>query len=121
MDIEKTENDSWKEQATREKERLDAELKVEKERQTQLPPQPTFTQFVSGLTAQALMALGEAENPITKNQEIDLPQAKYLIDVIALIKDKTQGNLSEQEQEALNQILTDLRLRFVKASDKSKS
>jgi hypothetical protein len=119
--MEKEENESWKEQARLEKERLDAQLKAEKEKKSQFPPEPTFAQFLTGLAAQALMALGEAENPLTKKKELDLPHAKYVIDVIALLKEKTRGNLSEAEQDAFNQILTDLRLRFVKASSKSKS
>jgi len=121
MDIEGVENESWKEQAAKEKAKLDAELKAAKEHQANLPPEPTFTQFITGLTAQALMALGDAENPMIKKRELDLPQAKYLIDVISVLKDKTEGNLDEQEQGALSQILTDLRLRFVKASEKSKN
>ena len=121
MDPEKEQDDSWKEQAKAEKEKLDAQLKEEKEKQSEMPPTPSFSQFLASIAAQALMALGEAENPITKKTEIDLPQAKYTVDIIALLKEKTQGNLTETEQAALDQILMDLRLRFVKASEKSKS
>jgi hypothetical protein len=120
MNEEVERDDSWKEEAQREKERLDAELKAEKERRKQLPPEPTFGQFLTGLAAQALLALGDAENPITKTREVDLPSAKYLIDVIALLKRKTAGNLSEAESATLEQLLTDLRLRFVKVSEKEK-
>ncbi len=118
MDAGKEEDGSWKEQAKREKEQLDAQLKAEKEQASVLPPQPTFSQFLAGLAAQALMALGEAENPVTKKRELELPQAKYTVDIIALLKEKTQGNLTETEQAAIDQILTDLRLRFVKVSEK---
>ncbi len=120
MDDERNEDESWKEEAKREKERLDAELKAEKERRNQFAPEPTFAQFLTGLAAQALLALGEAENPITKKTELDLPSAKYIIDVIALLKEKTTGNLDEQEQAITGQLLTDLRLKFVKASGASK-
>ena len=121
MDVNKEENGSWKEQAKREKERLDAQLKADKERLTQLPPPPTFSQFLTGLAAQALLALGEVENPVTKKREVDLPQAKYVIDSISLLREKTQGNLTEVEQATTDQVLTDLRLRFVKISESSKS
>jgi hypothetical protein len=109
-------DESWKEEAKREKERLDAELKAEKERQKQFAPEPTFAQFLTGLAAQALLALGEAENPITKKTEVDLPAAKYIIDVIALLQEKTAGNLDEHEEAVTKQLLMDLRLKFVKAS-----
>jgi len=121
VDTDKEQDESWKEDAKREKERLDAELKAEKERKTELPAKPTFAQFFTGLAAQALMALGEAENPMTRKKELDLPQAKYLIDVLELLKEKTAGNIAEGEDAALGQILTELRLKFVKASDSSKS
>lgn len=120
MGTEKEEDKAWKEEAQREKERLDAELKAQKERKRQLQPEPTFGQFLTGIAAQALMSLGEAENPVTKTREVDLPQAKYLIDIVALLKEKTKGNLNEVEQATLEQVLTDLRLRFVKASESSK-
>jgi len=118
MNKENEQDDSWKEQAKREKEQLDAQLKAEKEKASAMPPPPTFSQFLAGLAAQALMALGEAENPVTKKREVELPQAKYTVDIIALLKEKTQGNLTEAEQAAIDQILTDLRLRFVKVSEK---
>jgi len=119
--IDENNDESWKEQAKKEKELLDEKLKAEHEKKTQLPPRPTFAQFLTGLAAQAFMALGEAENPITKKKEVSLPEAKYLIDIIELLEEKTKGNLSEQESVAFEQLLTDLRLRFVTASEKSKS
>ena len=121
MDDDRNGDESWKEEAKREKERLDAELKAEKERKTQFAPEPNFAQFLTGLAAQALLALGEAENPVTKKREVDLPAAKYIIDVIALLKEKTAGNLNEQEQAVTDQLLTDLRLKFVKTSGESES
>jgi len=121
MDIEVESDDSWKEEARREKEKLDEELKREKARKSELPPEPTFGQFLTTLAAQALMALGEAENPVTRTKEVDLPAAKYVIDVISLLKDKTKGNLTEAEEATLTQLLTELRLKFVKASGTGKS
>lgn len=117
MDIENEQDESWKEQAKLEKERLDAELKADKERKHVLPPKPTFAQFLTGLAAQALLALGEAENPVTGKKEVSLPEAKYVIDVIELLGEKARGNLSEAEEATVGQILTDLRLRFVKARE----
>ncbi len=121
MDIETENDESWKEEAQKEKERLDAELRLEKERMHQLPPEPTFGEFLAGLAVQALVALGETENPLTRTKEVVLPQAKYVIDVIALLKEKTKGNLNETEQIAIDNLLTDLRLKFVKASEQKKT
>jgi hypothetical protein len=120
MDNQNSTDESWKEEARREKERLDAELRAEKERRTQLQPEPTFAQFLTGLATQALLALGEVENPLTGKREVDLPAAKYVIDVVALLKEKTSGNLDEQEQALVAQLLTELRLKFVKLAGASK-
>lgn len=116
----KWEDESWKKQARREKEQLDAQLRADKEKRNRFPPEPAFSQFIGGLAAQAFVALGETENPLTKKREVDLHQAKYLIDVVALLRNKTRGNLDEAESAAIEQLLTDLRLRFVKAADGAK-
>ena len=78
-------------------------------------PQPDFRMFLSGLAGQAAIHLGLIENPATGKREQDLQQAKYTIDLLQVIKDKTKGNLDPEEEKALDGILYDLRMRYVEA------
>lgn len=76
-------------------------------------PAITFASFILGLSTQALMALGEIENPMTRQREKDLGAARQLIDVLAILQDKTRNNLSPDESELMESMLYDLRLRYV--------
>ncbi len=60
-----------------------------------------------------IMALGEVENPVTKEKGRDLSEAQYLIDTIDMLRLKTQGNLSSEEEGYLSSLLNDLRMRYV--------
>jgi len=80
-------------------------------------PAPDFLVFISGVAAQVLMQLGEIENPMTKKTEPDLPAAKYSIDLIEMLKDKTEGNRTDDETRYIETVLYDLRMRYVKASE----
>jgi hypothetical protein len=99
---------------------LDKELNdTEKSTQKDLPriPEANFSLFVSSLVTQALFSLGEVENPFSKTIELNLDQAKFTIDTLQIIKDKTSGNLTDDETKLLDTALYDLRMRYV---DKSK-
>ncbi len=78
---------------------------------------PAFLQFVSTLAMQALVFLGELTLQEGAAARTDLPQAKYLIDVIKLLEDKTKGNLTEEEASALKGILYELQLKYVEKSE----
>lgn len=78
-------------------------------------PEPNFQVFLAGLYAQTLMSLGEVENPVTTKRERNLAEAQYLIDTIDMLKDKAEGNLTEQEQHYVENLLHDLRIRYVNA------
>ena len=73
-----------------------------------------FTSFVISLGSQAFMHLGEIPNPLTKQREKDLPAAKHMIDLLGILEVKTKGNLADDEERLLRQLLFDLRLRFVR-------
>ncbi|MBI1848824.1 MAG: DUF1844 domain-containing protein [Planctomycetes bacterium] len=79
-------------------------------------PQPNFLVFISTLASQALLALGEIEHPATGKVEIDLPQAKYTIDLLQLLQDKTKGNRTDDESRAIEAYLYDLRMKYVRRS-----
>ncbi len=72
-----------------------------------------FLQFLYGLSVQAQIALGMIANPMTQKYERDLDIARYHIDILEMLQEKTQGNLNTDEQSYLKQILTDLRMRYV--------
>jgi hypothetical protein len=64
----------------------------------------------------ALVSLGEAPDPASGEHLVDLDQAKEAIDILLLLRDKTQGNRSDLETRLLDQILYDLQLRFVQVA-----
>jgi hypothetical protein len=72
-----------------------------------------FSSFVVSLATQTLVMLGEMPHPETRLTVTNLDAAKQTIDIIALIKEKTKGNLSKQEENLIQEILTSLRLAFV--------
>lgn len=78
-------------------------------------PQPTFSGFLASFfLPQVLTFLGEIPNPETQKRERNLPMAKYLIDTLGIIQEKTKGNLTSEEQRHLDGLLADLRLLYVK-------
>ena len=84
-------------------------------------PAVDFTTFVLSLSHSALLHLGDAPHPATDGvSEVDLPMARQTIDLLALIQEKTHGNLTGAEEQMLTQALYDLRLRFVEVSHKHK-
>lgn len=69
----------------------------------------TFASFVVGLATSAMSAMGEGPNAA----EVDLQLARNTIDVLAVLKEKTEGNLDADEVKLLDAILHDTRMRFV--------
>lgn len=79
-----------------------------------------FSTYLMSLAASALVQLGEAPDPETGEQpERDLGAARQTIDVLALLQDKTSGNLDEAEERLLRNLVRDLRFRFVQAAKRS--
>lgn len=80
----------------------------------------SFSAFVLGLASSALIHLGAQQNPETGSVDIDLVLARQSIDVLAMLREKTRGNLSSDEEQLFNSVLADLRLRFVEKSTAQK-
>jgi hypothetical protein len=78
-------------------------------------PPPTFMTLVQMLATQAMVALGQIEDPIEKKQVKRLPLAKHMIDMLEMLQEKTKNNLNADESYALSQVLSQLRLAFVQA------
>jgi hypothetical protein len=91
-----------------------------REQDTQRIPLPevNFNSLIFSLSSSALLNMGDIAEPQTGERKKDLPMAKYSIDIISMLQEKTKGNLTEEEHKFLDNILADLRLRYVKASKK---
>ena len=88
----------------------------EEENQTEMEaPEASLLQFLSGMGAQTLMHLGQMASPMTGEVQLDLPNAKYSIDLLSILEEKTKGNLNEEENEYLTTMMTQLRLSYVTA------
>ena len=72
--------------------------------------------FLAGLYTQTLMALGLVESPVSGKKEARLEEAQYLIDTIKMLQEKTKGNLTQEESTYLENLLYDLRMRYIEAS-----
>ena len=76
-------------------------------------PEINFSTFVISLSTQALMHLGEIPNPLSGNEERDVPVAKQMIDILGMLQDKTRGNLTGGAAKLIEEILFDLRMKDV--------
>ena len=86
-----------------------------KEKIEEIPlPEINFSTFVVSLSHSVMLHLGELADPVTNKVEKNLPLAKQTIDILGMLKEKTEGNLKEEEKGLIQNILTELRMRFVK-------
>jgi len=108
MDKEKHVDESWKETASKEKQLPGAE-----EGQEHQPIEINFLNYVTSLGFQALIFMGEIPNPMTNETDKNLMQSKFIIDTLVMLKDKTKGNLTEQEANFLEATLYELQMKFV--------
>lgn len=81
-------------------------------------PDVDFSSFVFSLSTSALIQLGIIKDPITKKVERNLSGAKQTINIINMLKEKTKGNLSSEEDTLIDTILFDLRMKYVSAVEK---
>ena len=68
------------------------------------------------MTTSALVGLGELPDPVTKEKAVNLPLAHQTISIIELLKQKTTGNLSDDEEQLMSSVLYDLRMKYVKSA-----
>jgi hypothetical protein len=81
-------------------------------------PEVTFSAFIMSLNTSALYHLGEIADPATGKKIVDLDLARHAIDTLVVIQSKTKGNLEQEEDELLKNMLYDLKIRYVKAVKK---
>lgn len=147
MNREKSVDESWKESAAQEKERLEniARTTGTDKTSTRGNPQPAsqpssgsqqqsqsspaheepsgayeanFVNYISGLAYQAMVFMGEIPNPATNTNEKNLEQAKFVIETLILLQEKTKGNLTQKESDMLNTAAYELQMKFVEISQK---
>ena len=131
MEREKHVDESWKDDVSEEKSRLSGQARQEpasNSNRDDSSPQPetpdgSFINYISSLAFQAMIFLGDIPNPMNDNKtEKNMPQAKFLIDTLLMMREKTKGNLSPQEEELLTNSIYELQLRYVeqlKAGEKT--
>ena len=73
----------------------------------------SFVNFLSTLVSQAAAALGAMPHPVTGQRTVDLESGKYLIDVLLMLREKTEGNLHPQEKKLFDGLLSDLQMQYV--------
>lgn len=79
--------------------------------------QVTFIGFVLSLAHTAAFHFGDVPDPATgKNGDANLGAAKQLIEILALLEEKTRGNLSAEERQLMEQLVYELRMRYVEAT-----
>lgn len=109
-EIKKKIDEDWKVQAEKEKKKAQDKDEIYHE--------PTFTIFLSSLGMQALIAMGRLVNPVTGKPEKNLEQARFLVDTLGIIKEKTKGNLNPEEEKLLDESLFNLRMIYVEEEKK---
>lgn len=104
--------------AEREEEKKKDKDRQEKKEKGAAPlPEVNFSSFILSLSSSTLLHLGEIADPQSGEKKKDMALAKQSIDIISLLKDKTKGNLTQEEEKLLDHLLYDLRMRFVKAGE----
>jgi len=81
-------------------------------------PELNFAAFVFSLGTAAMYHFGGFPDPVTKKAERNLEAAKQTIDILGILKDKTKGNLSDDEERLLESLLYELRMRYVRETGK---
>ena len=112
----------WKAEAQAEKAKLEAQEKAkqqETEKDGEQPgklPKADFKSLMGVLASQAIMGLGAMNDPKTGRVVIDMNGARFSIDLLGVLEEKTKGNISEEQSKELAQILAELQSRFVQIS-----
>lgn len=75
----------------------------------------SFSVLVTSIASSAAISLGLAPNPNTGKTEQDRAMAQFNIDLLAILQDKTKNNLTSEEQQLINHLVQDLRLKFVQS------
>ena len=73
-----------------------------------------FSGFILSLNTSALIHLGEIPDPESKQRLVNIPAAKHTIDILEIIIEKSKGNLSEEEQKLIDDVIYNLKMKVLK-------
>ena len=121
-------DDDWKAQAAAEKEKLAEQIEGQagqageaaapaEEPASQEPrelPEASLAALINQIAMQVMMALGGYEDPKTKKRIVDLALARFHVDTLKVIEDKTAGNRTEDESKMLDKVLYETRMQYVR-------
>lgn len=107
-------DESYKEKVDKDKE------KQEQAQESPAVPEASFSFFITTLAMQATVALGDTVNPQNNKKEENPAQAKFLIDILGTLREKTKNNLTKEENDLLEGMLYELRMRYVQKTGGTK-
>lgn len=81
-------------------------------------PEVNFVNFVLSLSTTAMYHFGDFPDPISQKAQRNLAAAKQTIDILGMLRSKTEGNLDDNEKSLMNGLLFELRMRYVKEKDR---
>ena len=116
-------DEDWKSQVEAEREQAEkaksAPAANEESSEATDPPMPpaSFELLLTTLATEALVALGQVPHPVTGKTQAHRNQAKFLIDTVDVLRQKTAGNLTTSEQQVIDSLLHQMRLIFVQTAD----
>ena len=87
--------------------------RTETRQQSQQPFQIDFSTFIMSLTSSAFYHLGDIADPETGKTETNLPAVHQTIDMLTMLREKTKGNLNEEENKLLEQLIYELQMKYV--------
>ncbi|MGE4158617.1 MAG: DUF1844 domain-containing protein [Planctomycetota bacterium] len=109
-------DEKYKEDLKSETLKADSKVKANKEEKKKNNTDQNFLQIVSLVASQAYILLGAMENPATGTPTPNLAQARAMVDSLSALYKKTEGNLSEEEDRMMRQLLSELQMLYVEAS-----
>jgi len=104
-------DDDWKAEARKEKERL-----AEETAKREPLPDPTFAELVNMIAIQAMVGFGGMAGPGGERIPPNLEIAKHYVDMLQVLEDKTKGNLSDDEKNLLDQVIYEVRMRYIQSA-----
>jgi hypothetical protein len=84
------------------------------------PPKIDFPSYILSYYTQGLVLVGEVPNPYTNKKEEDLDGARHIIDILEMLQEKTKGNLAKEEQQLVESVLYELRMKFMAKTNRIK-
>ena len=109
-------DDDWKSQVAAEKEALQREAEEQPSKEVPQPgemPPASLEMLLTMFASEAMIALGQLPNPANNELTLSLDHARYAIDMLEMLQEKTKGNLEPNEEKMLEDLLHQLRMLFV--------